>query len=62
MVEITNGSALYVNPNDEKSFENMFYEILEDSKRNTLIELGYNNIKRFNKEKIINEYISFLNS
>jgi glycosyltransferase involved in cell wall biosynthesis len=62
MLELTEGSVLYANPNDEKSFENMFYEILEDSKRNTLIELGYNNIKRFNKEKIINEYISFLNS
>jgi glycosyltransferase involved in cell wall biosynthesis len=62
MVEITNGSALYANPNDEKSFENMFYQILDDSKRNTLIEIGYNNIKRFEKEKIISDYITFLNA
>jgi glycosyltransferase involved in cell wall biosynthesis len=62
MLEITNGSALYANPNDEKSFENKFYQILDESKRNTLIELGYKNIKRFNKENIINNYISLLNA
>ena len=61
MLEVTNGSALYANPDDEKSFENMFYQILDDSKRKTLIDLGFNNIKRFNKEKIICDYINFLN-
>ena len=62
MLEITNGSALYADPNDEISFEKMFYQVLDDFKRNKLIELGYENIKRFNKDKIIKEYISFFNS
>jgi glycosyltransferase involved in cell wall biosynthesis len=62
MLEITNGAALYADPNDEISFEKIFYQVLDDFKKNNIIELGYNNIKRFNKEKIINDYISFLNA
>jgi glycosyltransferase involved in cell wall biosynthesis len=60
MLEITNGSALYADPNNEYSFEDKFYNLLEPSIRENLIQLGYMNINRFNKHKIIKEYIKFL--
>jgi glycosyltransferase involved in cell wall biosynthesis len=59
MPEIGADAAEFVNPFDTDSIKNGFIKLISnDAHREQLIKNGFENVKRFNKEKIANEYYS----
>tara|TARA_Y100000294_G_C8533823_1_gene328132 strand:- start:127 stop:1143 length:1017 start_codon:yes stop_codon:yes gene_type:complete len=63
MTYVGGKGALYVNPNNIKSIRNGIIKIITNNKfRNKLIEKGFENIKRFNKKKIFNNYLNCYNN
>lgn len=61
MPEVGGMGALYADPFSPADFASSFRKLYDKDLRNELIEAGYNNCKRFKTEKIIDEYIEFLN-
>ncbi len=63
MPEIASDAAELVNPFDIKSIRNGFLRVINDDKyREHLIKNGFENAKRFDKEKIANEYYQLYRS
>ncbi len=58
MVEVANGSAYLVDPNNVDDIRSGFITLLSNSEiRNSLIEKGRENVKRFNPSYIAKQYI-----
>lgn len=59
MPEISGGAALHANPNDPGEFANAFLLLLENEAiRKDLIKKGFENIRRFDEDKVISSYMS----
>ncbi|MVN20995.1 glycosyltransferase family 4 protein [Mucilaginibacter arboris] len=57
MPEIAGDAALLVNPFDATAIRNGISEIIKnETLRNKLIEKGFENVKRFSKEKVVEQY------
>ncbi|WP_316786289.1 glycosyltransferase family 1 protein [Pedobacter frigiditerrae] len=56
MPEISNGSALHANPYDAASFAKAFSRLLTE--KDSLIERGYENCKRFDPETLTTQFIN----
>jgi glycosyltransferase involved in cell wall biosynthesis len=57
MPEVAANAAEFVNPLDINSIRIGFFNVInDDAKREQLIQNGFHNIKRFDSQKIANEY------
>ena len=57
MPEVSGGTAVHANPGNPEEFAKGFLSILEDNKRNSLIQAGYENAKRFDPVVLAKEFI-----
>lgn len=57
MPEISGGAAIHANPNDSDNFAKAFLFLKDTNIKSTLIKNGLENIKRFEKEQIIKQYL-----
>ncbi|MFY7964242.1 MAG: glycosyltransferase family 4 protein [Chitinophagaceae bacterium] len=63
MPEIGANAVEYVNPFDVQSIRNGFLKVINDSNyREALIQNGFENVKRFDKKKIANQYFDLYRS
>ncbi len=58
MLEVSNGTALHADPTNSDDFANAFLNILQNSFRNDLIAMGFENCKRFEQKKLIRDFIN----
>ncbi len=58
MLEVSGGGALYADVNDPQSFANLFISLRDIKLRSNLIKKGFQNSKRFNLTKTINQYLN----
>ena len=59
MPEVSGGAALHANPNKAEEFANAFNMLRNDqSLRAELVRKGFENVKRFNLDKMTNAYLS----
>jgi glycosyltransferase involved in cell wall biosynthesis len=61
MNEVGGNAALYADPDDVVSFASQFRKFNAEGFRKEVIRLGYENTKRFDFEKTINQYVEFIN-
>ncbi|WP_028981503.1 glycosyltransferase family 4 protein [Sporocytophaga myxococcoides] len=55
--EVSGGSALHADPEKPAEFANAFLQVLEKSFRDQLIRKGFDNCARFEKSRLIGEFI-----
>ncbi|MFH0852487.1 MAG: glycosyltransferase family 1 protein [bacterium] len=61
MPEVVNNSALLVSPKNSEEIAETIYKLIDDKQaRDKLIELGYENLKRFSWKKCAKETLQFL--
>ena len=61
--EVACDAAYFVNPNDIESIRNGFLQLFENANlRQSLVEKGYENVKRFDVNNIRNQWINLYNS
>jgi len=60
MGEVGGLGALYADPNDPISFANQFRKIMDTSFREKVIQLGFENTKRFDFGRTIRQYINLI--
>ena len=60
MSEVGGEAALYANPDDASSFVNQFLKLNNKDFRDEVIRLGYENVKRFDFENTMNQYIEII--
>ena len=61
--EVAGDAAYFVDPTSVESIRNGFLQLLEDANlRQSLVEKGYENVKRFDVNKIRNQWINLYNS
>ena len=61
--EISGGAVFFVNPFDEQSINSAYIEAIENDKlRNTIIQQGLENVKRFHLKNIVQQYLNIYNS
>ena len=59
MQSVGGNGALYVNPNSVKNIREGILKVINSSHiRNDIISNGFKNIKRFDKNKILQDYLS----
>ncbi len=61
MPEVSGGAALHFDPTNPNSFANGFLSLQDEDLREKLIEKGFENGQRFQKEKMITAYLKLLN-
>ncbi|OUN77375.1 glycosyltransferase family 1 protein [Bacteroides sp. An51A] len=60
--EISGGAVFFVNPFDEQSINSAYIEAIENDKlRNTIIQQGLENVKRFHLKNIVQQYLNIYN-
>jgi len=60
MNEVGGNAALYADPDNPKSFANQFLKFKDRKFRNAIIKLGYENVKRFDFDSTINQYVELI--
>lgn len=61
--EVANDAAYFVNPNNVESIRNGFLRLFEDADlRQSLVDKGYENVKRYEVNKIRNQWVNLYNS
>jgi len=60
MDEVGGKAALYADPDDPSAFVNQFLKFKDQNFRNEVIELGYENAKRFDFDNTIRQYVELL--
>ncbi len=58
MPEVSGGSALHADPEDSSAFAAALQDLAEASRRQALVEAGYENVKRFQPERMIREILA----
>lgn len=58
MPEVSGGAALHASPYSALAFANAFIDIREPNKRQSMIQKGFENCKRFDKQHIIQQFLS----
>ena len=59
MPEISGPNSIFANPNNPNDFVDAFMYLQDENNRKKNIEFGFENIKRFELDKVINSYIEF---
>ena len=61
--EVAGDAAYFVDPTSVESIRNGFLQLFEDANlRQSLVEKGYENVKRFDVNNIRNQWINLYNS
>jgi glycosyltransferase involved in cell wall biosynthesis len=60
MPEVGDGSALHADPKGPQSFVTQFFKLENDNFRREIIDKGYINIRRFNAQLMIENYVNFI--
>ena len=62
LLEVSGNAAAYVNPNDLESIRNGFVKLIEDQEyRNKCIQMGLENVKRYNVKILAKRYLDVYN-